>query len=97
MINYSTVAQYRAHHHNLIMKGVAIVTGFSGNPGHAVSAEFLADGYKVIGPAVPDDPVTILAADQNFETPAVDLPDETSAYHCINSIIETINRLMRLY
>ena len=35
----------------------AIVTGASGNLGQAVVKKFIAEGYKVIGTVIPNDPV----------------------------------------
>jgi len=57
----------------------AIVTGASGNMGQAVIKKFLAEGYKVIGTIVPNDPVQINIDDKNFETVLVDLMNEEDA------------------
>lgn len=66
----------------------AIVTGASGNMGQAVVKKFLAEGYKVTGTIVPNDPVQIDIDDANFEKVVVDLMSEESSATFINSIIE---------
>lgn len=78
----------------------AIVTGASGNMGQAVVKKFLAEGYRVIGTIVPNDPVQINIDDQNFETVLVDLMNEGDAekfvaamvakYKVINAAVLTV-------
>ena len=65
-----------------------IVTGASGNMGQAVVKKFLSEGYKVIGTAVPNDPVPLDIADANFEKVVVDLMNEDDSGKFINTIIE---------
>jgi NAD(P)-dependent dehydrogenase (short-subunit alcohol dehydrogenase family) len=67
---------------------VAIVTGASGNMGQAVVKKFLDEGFRVIGTAVPNDPVSINIDHPAFETITVDLMNETGASAFITTIIE---------
>jgi NAD(P)-dependent dehydrogenase (short-subunit alcohol dehydrogenase family) len=67
---------------------IAIVTGASGNMGQAVVKKFLADGYKVIGTVIPDDPVNIDINNSNFETAIVNLNDEDNSQQFIDSVIK---------
>lgn len=69
------------------MSKVAIVTGASGNMGREVVKKFLAEGYKVIGTAIPNDPVKTDITDLNFETAIVNLDDEENAKQFIDSVI----------
>jgi len=69
------------------MAKVAIVTGASGNMGQAVVKKFLAEGYKVTGTTVPNDPVKIDINDPNFETVVVDLMDEEHSRQFIESVV----------
>ena len=70
----------------------AIVTGASGNLGQAVVKKFIAEGYKVIGTIIPNDPVPMdvvalgLPA-ESFEKVVVDLMNEEDAEKFIASII----------
>ncbi len=70
----------------------AIVTGASGNMGQAVVKKFIAEGYKVIGTIIPNDPVPMdpvamgLPA-ENFEKVVVDLMNEEESEKFIGSII----------
>lgn len=70
----------------------AIVTGASGNMGQAVVKKFIAEGYKVIGTVIPDDPVAmdpiaIGFPAKSFEKVVVDLMNEEDSAKFITSII----------
>ena len=65
-----------------------IVTGASGNMGQAVVRKFLNEGYRVIGTAVPNDPVPMEFDDINFEKVIVDLMSEEGSEKFVNTIIE---------
>lgn len=65
-----------------------IVTGASGNMGQAVVQKFLSEGYRVIGTAVPNDPVPLEFNDANFEKTVVDLMNEAEGEKFILSIVE---------
>ena len=64
----------------------AIVTGASGNLGQAAVKKFLAEGYRVTGTVVPNDPVTLDIRNANFETVIVDLMSEEAAQKFIDSV-----------
>lgn len=70
------------------MNKVAIVTGASGNMGQAVIKKFLAEGYKVIGTIVPNDPVKIDISDPKFETFVVNLMDEENSRQFVESVVD---------
>ena len=70
----------------------AIVTGASGNMGQAVVKKFIAEGYKVIGTIIPNDPVdmdpiAIGLPAESFEKVVVDLMNEEDSEKFITSII----------
>lgn len=69
----------------------AIVTGASGNMGQAVVKKFIAEGYKVIGTVIPNDPVamdpTFGFPEESFEKIVVDLMNEEDSEKFIASII----------
>src|SRR4030095_10995373 len=70
----------------------AIVTGASGNMGQAVVKKFIAEGYKVIGTIIPNDPVPMdpIALGfpaESFEKVVVDLMNEEDSEKFIASII----------
>ena len=65
-----------------------IVTGASGNMGQAVVRKFLNEGYRVIGTAVPNDPVPMEFDNVNFEKVIVDLMSEDDSEKFVNTIIE---------
>jgi NAD(P)-dependent dehydrogenase (short-subunit alcohol dehydrogenase family) len=72
---------------------IAIVTGASGNLGHAVIQKFIAEGFKVIGTVLYKDQFVFeLPADQ-FEKMTVDLSDETAAQQFIDTVISKYNRI----
>jgi len=66
---------------------LAIVTGASGNLGQAVVRKFLAEGYKVIGTVIPNDPATMEINNNNFEKKIVDLGNEEDAHKFVSSVI----------
>ena len=68
------------------MAKVAVVTGASGNMGQAVVKKFLAEGYKVTGTVVPNDPAKIDISDPNFETVVVDLMDEEHSRQFVETV-----------
>ncbi len=78
----------------------AVVTGASGNMGQAVVKKFLAEGYRVIGTIVPNDPVQMTVNNENFETVLVDLMNDGDAekfvvamiakYKVINAAVLTV-------
>jgi NAD(P)-dependent dehydrogenase (short-subunit alcohol dehydrogenase family) len=70
------------------MTKVAIVTGSSGNLGQEVVRKFMAEGYKVIGTVIPNDPVPMDFSADSFEKVVVDLMNEDSSATFIQSIIE---------
>lgn len=72
---------------------LAIVTGASGNLGQAVVHKFLAEGFKVIGTVIPDDPVPLEISNNNFEKKIVDLGKEEDAHTFISSVI-TENKII---
>jgi NAD(P)-dependent dehydrogenase (short-subunit alcohol dehydrogenase family) len=79
------------HHHSLkinVMDKTAIVTGASGNLGQAVVKKFIAEGYKVIGTVVPNDPVPMDFPAEVFEKAVVDLLNETDAGKFIAAVTE---------
>ena len=70
----------------------AIVTGASGNMGQAVVRKFIAEGYKVIGTIIPNDPVPMdpIANGfpaESFEKVVVDLMNEEDSEKFIASVI----------
>ena len=56
--------------------------------GREVVKKFLAEGYKVIGTVIPNDPVKTDITDSNFETVVVNLDDEENAKRFIDSVVE---------
>lgn len=66
----------------------AIVTGASGNMGQAVVKKFLSEGYRVIGTAVPNDPVPLEFDAANFEKIVVDLMNDDDSEKFVQNIIE---------
>ena len=68
--------------------GVVIVTGASGNLGQAVVSKFIAEGYKVTGTVIPDDPVPMSFPEDSFEKIIVDLMDEENSANFIRSVVD---------
>ena len=69
------------------VKGIAIVTGASGNMGQAVIKKFIDEGYHVIGTVNPNDPVQVNFPRDRFEKIVVDLLNEDDSASFIASII----------
>jgi NAD(P)-dependent dehydrogenase (short-subunit alcohol dehydrogenase family) len=65
----------------------AIVTGASGNLGQAVIKKIIAEGYKVIGTVIPNDPVSIDFPAGSFEKMVVDLMNENDSSKFVGDII----------
>ena len=65
-----------------------IVTGASGNMGQAVVKKFLAEGYNVIGTAVPNDNTPLDFDSDHFEKITVDLMNEDDAEKFVHTVIE---------
>lgn len=70
------------------VKGIAIVTGASGNMGQAVVKKFIDEGYKVIGTVIPNDPAQMDFPADVFEKVVVDLLNEDDSQQFVESIIE---------
>lgn len=70
---------------------IAIVTGASGNLGHAVVNRFIREGYKVIGTVIPNDSVCIDLPAESFERVVVDLASEEEAEKFIVSVLKKYN------
>lgn len=64
-----------------------IITGASGNLGQAVTKKFIAEGFKVIGTVIPNDPVVLDFPPEQFEKVVVDLMNEDDAQKFINGVI----------
>ena len=64
----------------------AIVTGATGNLGQAVIRQLLADGYRVTGTLIPNDPVALGISDSNFSGVVADLMDEKHASALVRDI-----------
>lgn len=69
-------------------RGVLIVTGASGNLGKAVVSKFIAEGYKVIGTVIPNDPVPMNFPPDKFEKAVVDLMNEDDSGKFVRSVID---------
>jgi NAD(P)-dependent dehydrogenase (short-subunit alcohol dehydrogenase family) len=69
------------------MMKTAIVTGASGNLGQAVIGKFIAEGYKVIGTIIPNDPVAVDFPAESFEKVVVNLMDEADAEKFVAGVI----------
>lgn len=69
------------------MNKIAIVTGATGNLGQAIIQKFIAEGYKVIGTVIPNDPGPMNFPDTVFEKVVVDLLDESDSQKFIESVI----------
>jgi NAD(P)-dependent dehydrogenase (short-subunit alcohol dehydrogenase family) len=70
------------------MPKVAVITGASGNLGQAVVNKFIAEGYKVIGTVIPNDPVPMNFPPDKFEKVVVDLMNEEDSGKFIRSIVD---------
>ena len=67
----------------------AIITGASGNMGHAVVKKFIEQGFKVIGTVIPNDPVAMDFPADKFEKVVVDLMNEEASQKFIDTILST--------
>ena len=65
-----------------------IVTGASGNMGQAVVRKFLAEGCRVTGTIIPNDPVELNISDKNFETSTADLLNDSEAAELVATVIK---------
>jgi len=65
-----------------------IVTGSSGNLGHAIVKKFLNEGYKVCGTLIPNDPAGADFNEPNFEAAIVDLMSEDDSEKFVQSVVE---------
>ena len=65
----------------------AIVTGASGNLGQTVVRKFIAEGYKVIGTIIPNDPTPMDFPTDRFEKSVVDLMNEEDSQKFVASVI----------
>ena len=65
----------------------AIVTGASGNLGQAVVKKFVAEGYKVIGTIIPNDPIPMDFSADSFQKAVVDLMNEQDSQKFVESVI----------
>ncbi len=72
---------------------IAIVTGASGNTGLAVIKKFLAEGYRVFGTVMKNDPVNLNLTDSLFEKVAVDLDDENETRQFVTTVIRRYGRI----
>ena len=75
------------------MTKVAIVTGSSGNLGQEVVRKFIAEGYKVVGTVIPNDPVPMDFPADSFEKVVVDLMNEDSSAAFVQSVIGKYNSI----
>jgi len=66
----------------------AIVTGASGNMGQAVVNKFIAEGYRVAGTVVPNDPVEVNFPADKFDKVVVNLMDEAEAKQFVDDVIK---------
>jgi NAD(P)-dependent dehydrogenase (short-subunit alcohol dehydrogenase family) len=69
------------------MEKTIIVTGASGNLGQVVVKKFIAEGYKVIGTVIPNDPVQMDYPEASFEKVIVDLMNEEESQKFIDSVV----------
>ncbi|MFT3683058.1 MAG: SDR family NAD(P)-dependent oxidoreductase [Ferruginibacter sp.] len=71
----------------------AIVTGATGNLGQAVIKKFIAEGYKVTGTLVPNDPVKIDFPPESFEGIIADLMNEADSKKLVDTVLSKHNRI----
>jgi NAD(P)-dependent dehydrogenase (short-subunit alcohol dehydrogenase family) len=71
----------------------AIVTGASGNLGQAVVNKFLAEGIKVTGTVMNNDPVKVDTSNPDFETVVADLMNEDNAKEFVAGVISKYKSL----
>ena len=70
------------------MSKVAIITGSTGNLGQEVVRKFIAEGYRVIGTVIPNDPTPMDFPAESFEKVVVDLMNEDGSAAFIQSTVE---------
>jgi NAD(P)-dependent dehydrogenase (short-subunit alcohol dehydrogenase family) len=68
---------------------IAVITGATGNLGRAAVKKFIAEGYKVIGTVMPNDPVKLDYPSSQYETVIVDLMNEEDSQKFITGVIAT--------
>jgi len=68
-------------------KKIAVITGAAGNLGVAITQKFIAEGYKVIGTAMPNDPTPMNFGEDVFEKVIVDLTNEEDTADFIARVI----------
>jgi len=64
----------------------AIITGASGNMGHAVIKKFINEGFKVVGTVIPNDPVPMDFPADKLDKVVVDLMNEDDSVRFINDV-----------
>jgi NAD(P)-dependent dehydrogenase (short-subunit alcohol dehydrogenase family) len=64
-----------------------IVTGASGNMGHAVVRKFIENDYYVVGTIIPNDQTPLNFPAEKFEKVIVDLMNETDAAEFVEKIV----------
>jgi NAD(P)-dependent dehydrogenase (short-subunit alcohol dehydrogenase family) len=64
----------------------AIVTGASGNMGHAVVKKFIKEGYNVAGTIIPNDKTDLSFPPGKFEKVVVDLMNESEATKFVEGV-----------
>ena len=64
----------------------AIITGASGNMGHAVIKKFINEGFKVVGTVIPNDPVPMDFPADKLDKVVVDLMNEDDSARFINDV-----------
>jgi NADP-dependent 3-hydroxy acid dehydrogenase YdfG len=69
-----------------------VVSGASGNLGHAVITKFLANNYKVIGTVTVNETLSF-SSDKNFEAGVVDLTNEEAVKTFMNSIFKKYEKI----
>lgn len=64
----------------------AIVTGASGNMGHAVVKKFIKEGYNVVGTIIPNDKTDLSFPPGKFEKVVVDLMNESEGTKFVEGV-----------
>jgi len=72
---------------------IAIITGASGNLGHAAIKKFIEGGYFAIGTVISDDPVNINFPASSFEKVVVDLLNEDDSQKFVDTVISKHGRI----
>jgi NAD(P)-dependent dehydrogenase (short-subunit alcohol dehydrogenase family) len=70
------------------MTKTAIITGSSGNMGQEVVRKFIAEGFRVVGTVIPNDPAKMDFPTESFEKVVVNLMDEKDSAEFIGSVIQ---------